>query len=129
MKVLEAKRVAEYFFLMNETNWNKFDDSFYIINRRWFDRWKDYTAYDYIVRFLVDQTKKGSELNHARVMANNSNPGEVSNLQLIMDRKECLQLRNSADRLRFTNAPLKMGLSFEKDYFLVSEGVWRIFRD
>ena len=33
MKVAEAKRVAEYFFLMNETNWNKFDDSFYVINR------------------------------------------------------------------------------------------------
>jgi hypothetical protein len=90
MKVVEAKRVAEYFFLMNETNWNKFDDSFYVINRRWFDRWKDYTAYDYIVRYLVDHTKKGSELNLTRVMANNSNPGEVSNMQLIMDRKECL---------------------------------------
>ncbi len=43
-------------------------------------------------------------------MANNSNPGEISNMQLIMDRKECLQLRNSADRLRFTNAPLKPAL-------------------
>ncbi len=89
-KVAEAKQVAEYFFLMNETNWNKFDDSFYVINRWWFDRWKDYTAYDYIVRFLVENTKKGGELNMTRVMANNSNPGEVSNIQLIMDRKECL---------------------------------------
>lgn len=54
-KIQEAKKVAEYFFLLNETNWNKFDDAFYIINRRWFDRWKDFVAYDYIVRkFLIE---------------------------------------------------------------------------
>ncbi len=63
-KINEAKKIAELFFLLNETNWNKFDDTFFILNRRWFDRWKDYTAYDYIVRFLLEQKKHVNELNH-----------------------------------------------------------------
>jgi len=28
---------------------------FYVIPRRWFDRWKDYVAYDYIVKTLVSK--------------------------------------------------------------------------
>ena len=55
--------MAEYFYLLNETNWNKFDDVFYIVNRRWFDRWKDFVAYDYIVRFLIEQGKRETELS------------------------------------------------------------------
>ena len=50
----ESKRVAELFHLMNQTNWNKFDDRYYIVNKRWFDRWKDFVAYDYIVKTLVE---------------------------------------------------------------------------
>ena len=74
--------MAEYFYLLNETNWNKFDDSFYIINRRWFDRWKDYISYDYIVRFRIEQGKKEAELSINKILSNNSNPGEISNMQL-----------------------------------------------
>ena len=77
---MEAKKIAEYFYLLNETNWNKFDDTFYVINRRWFDRWKDYISYDYIVRFLIEQGKKESELSMNKILSNNSNPGEISNL-------------------------------------------------
>ena len=62
--------------MLNETNWNKFDDVFYVIPRRWFDRWKDYVAYDYIVKTLVS---KDQEINLKRVMANNSNPNEINN--------------------------------------------------
>jgi hypothetical protein len=61
---------------MNETNWNKLDDEFFVIPRRWFDRWKDYVAYDYIVKTLVS---KDQEINMKRVMANNSNPNEINN--------------------------------------------------
>lgn len=47
-KVREVLIIAQYFQIMNETKWNFFDDDFYIINRRWFDSWKGYIAYDYI---------------------------------------------------------------------------------
>ena len=49
-RISESKKVAELFYLLNETNWNKFDDKFFLINKKWLDRWKDYIAYDYIVK-------------------------------------------------------------------------------
>jgi len=55
------------------------DDKFYLINRRWFDRWKDFISYDYIVKQLVELGKKEAELSLNRVLSNTSNPGEISN--------------------------------------------------
>lgn len=125
-KIQEARSVAEYFYLLNETSWNKFDDALYVINRRWFDRWKDFISYDYIVRFLIEQRKQQSDLSVNRIMSNNSNPGEISNVQLFLDRKDYLQLRSPPERLKFCNSPLRQGVTFERDVFLVSEGVWRL---
>lgn len=53
-KTIECVFVAEYFRLMNNTKWNLSDDDFYIINRRWFDHWKNYINYDYIVLKLLE---------------------------------------------------------------------------
>ena len=39
-KVLECVYVAEYFRIMNNSQWNLSDDDFYIVNRRWFDHFK-----------------------------------------------------------------------------------------
>ena len=75
----ETKVIAEYFYLFNETNWNKFDDRFYFINRRWFDRWKDFISFDYIVKQIIELGKSESDLSINRVLQNNSNPQEVSN--------------------------------------------------
>ena len=60
-------RIAELFYLLNDTNWNKFDDKFFLINRRWFDRWKDYISYDYIVKQLVEFGKQESDLSINRL--------------------------------------------------------------
>jgi hypothetical protein len=43
-------------------------------------------------------------------MANNSNPNEINNHQLILDRKEHLQLRNPTEKLKYLNNPMKAGL-------------------
>jgi len=64
---------------LNETNWNKFDDKFFLVNRKWFDRWKDFISYDYIVKLLVELRRPESEISVSRVLSNNSNPGEISN--------------------------------------------------
>lgn len=45
--------IAQIFQHMNETKWNIFDDDFFIVNRRWFDNWKLYVSYDYIMQKLV----------------------------------------------------------------------------
>lgn len=50
LRIKESMKIAELFYLLNDTNWNKFDEKFYLINRRWFDRWKDFISYDYIVK-------------------------------------------------------------------------------
>lgn len=78
-KIWEARRVAEYFYLLNETAWNRHDDAFYVINRRWFDKWKDILQYDYIVRTLIEQGKQVKDISLQRIMANLNSPGEISN--------------------------------------------------
>ncbi|CDW77742.1 spore germination protein ia [Stylonychia lemnae] len=105
-RIMEAKRIAEFFYLLNETNWCKFEDTFYIMNRRWFDRWKDYISYDYIMRFLIEQ--------------------EISNLLLLLDKKDHLQNKlQLGGKINYCNTPLKNGLTQEKDFFLVSESIWK----
>ena len=56
-KVLECVYVAEYFRIMNNSQWNLSDDDFYIVNRRWFDHFKQYISYDYIVFTLLEKKK------------------------------------------------------------------------
>jgi hypothetical protein len=53
---------------LNETNWNKFDDRFYLINRRWFDRWKDFIAFDYIVKHVIELGKSEADLSINRIL-------------------------------------------------------------
>ncbi|TNV85900.1 hypothetical protein FGO68_gene3351 [Halteria grandinella] len=127
-KIQEARRVAEYFYLLNETAWNRYDDAFYVINRRWFDKWKDIVQYDYIVRFLIEQGKQVKDLSIQRIMANKSSPGEISNAQLMMDRKEYLQIRNAGNRLKMCNQPLKIGVVPDRDLFIISEGIWKLLQ-
>ena len=43
---------------MNSTAWNLYDDEYFIINRRWFDNWKNFIQYDYIVLNVLDNNKK-----------------------------------------------------------------------
>jgi hypothetical protein len=114
--------------LLNETTWNKHDDLFYVLNRRWFDKWKDYMQYDYIVRFLIEQGRSIQDISLQRIMSNSTVPGEISNAQLILDKKEFLQLRAPTYKLRMCNQPLKLGVVPERDLFIVSEGIWKLFQ-
>ena len=40
-------------YLMNETKWNAYDDEFFVINKKWFEKWKYYVQYDYIVSHVM----------------------------------------------------------------------------
>jgi len=62
-RVREAMTIAHIFANMNDTKWNTFDDEFYIINRKWFDVWKQFISYDYVVQKLVHERRKISELS------------------------------------------------------------------
>ena len=84
-KVTEVLQVALLFKIMNETRWNVFDDDFYLVNRRWFDAWKQYMAYDYILLKHVTELKKVSELSINQIIVNcNKHPGEIKNFDLVL---------------------------------------------
>ena len=61
-KALECVHVAEFFRVMNNSLWNVQDDEFFIVNRRWFDGWKQYISYDYIVVTLLEKKKDDKPL-------------------------------------------------------------------
>jgi hypothetical protein len=53
----EAIKLAELFYVQNDTQWNLFDDEFYVVNRRWLDKWKAYVQYDYIAKVIIEDKK------------------------------------------------------------------------
>ena len=69
-KINESKAIAEYFYILNQTNWCKFDDKFYLISRRWFDRWKGYVCYDYIIKTLVEERRREQDLSYNLLLQN-----------------------------------------------------------
>lgn len=122
-RIIESKRVAELFYLLNETNWNKFDDKFFLVNRKWFDRWKDFISYDYIVQLLVELGRPESEISVSRVLSNNSNPGEISNNYILLDLRE--HLKNRSSSLSFCNKFLRKDIVPERDLIFLSEPIWK----
>ena len=55
-KAVESIFVAEFFKLMNSGGaWNIYDDEYFVLNRRWFDHWKNHLSYDYIVLKLLEK--------------------------------------------------------------------------
>jgi hypothetical protein len=62
-----------------------------------------------------------------RVLSNNSNPGEISNLQLLIDRREYV-INPKNDKLKYCNYPLRNGLAINRDYYLVPNGIWRYLK-
>ena len=109
---------------MNETNWNKFDDKFFMASRKWFDRWKDFISYDYIVKLVVELGRPEAEVSSSRVLSNNSNPGEISNFHILHDLKE--HFKNRAVGLSFCNRKLRADVVPERDLIFFSEPIWKL---
>jgi hypothetical protein len=90
-KIAESRQIAEYFNVLNQTNWCKFDDKFYLISRRWFDKWKQFVSYDYIVRALVEEGKRESDLSYNRLLNQDPYPGEIFNQPLLLERTQLVR--------------------------------------
>lgn len=54
----ECLTVATFFQVMNETKWLMLDDEFYIVSRRWFENWKGFVSYDYVLRKIVTEQRR-----------------------------------------------------------------------
>lgn len=126
-KIRECLTVAELFFVMNDTKWNVFDDSFYLVGRRWFEHWKSFVAYDYIIAKLIAEKSSINELSKNKIFASgSSNPGEVSNWGLLLEQSKYLNRASNKDDATFT--PLKENINIDRDFIMVPVSIWDFFR-
>ena len=51
----------------NGGHWNTQDDDYFVLNRRWYSQWKNYTAYDYIVKKILETGTGSSRSDYTRV--------------------------------------------------------------
>lgn len=112
--------------MMNETKWNVFDDQFFIVGRRWFEQWKSFVAYDYVVSMLMSQKLGNNELSKNKILTGSSNPGEVSNWGLLLENNKYLNRASAKDDATFT--PLKENLRLDWDFIMIPTAIWDFFR-
>ena len=132
-KALECVFVADFFRIMNNTMWNLHDDDFYVVNRRWFDNWKQYISYDYIVHSLLEKKVKGPEkqfqerlmdLSINQIMNNSKvRPPPVANRNILMESRKYFQRLAGEDL-----APLFETAVMDRDYILICRGLWNYFK-
>ena len=79
--------------LQTSSNWNKFDDTFFVIKKSWMEsRWKEFTAFNYVMSHLASG-KSLDSLNLAQISQNTSNPGEIPNQHLLLENYESFENR------------------------------------
>jgi hypothetical protein len=104
-----------------------FDDEFYVVNRRWLDKWKTYVQYDYIAKILIEDKKQVKDISINKIInSGGSHPGDVTNRFLLMESKD--YYHNRGDDRDYTNYPLKEDSLFSRDYINVSKGIWKIYK-
>lgn len=105
------------------TNWNKFDDEFFLINKKWFDlKWKEFVSFDYVNKLCVEQGKREDELSLNKILSNNSHPQEMSQVHLLLERSENIRNRKAGE---YCNTPLRDHLVPMKDFLIISRSVWK----
>ena len=128
-KALQCIFIAEFFRLMNNTQWNAFDDTFYVLNKRWFDQWKNYVSYEYIVVTLLEKRGIKKQTVYQRIgelsiniMVNNSGqrPKFVTNKNILLDESKyyglfSVQHRSKADE-EVMSTPIYQGAIIDRDY-------------
>lgn len=120
-------KVAEFFFLMNDTTWNLSDDELFVVNRRWFDKWKAYVQYDYIVRHVMDEKRSIKDLSMNKLInSGGSNPGDVTNKFILMESKDFYH--NRLDRCDYCNHPIKEDCIWTWDFITTSKALWKLFK-
>ena len=103
-----------------------FDDEFYIISRRWFDSWKAFVSYDYVLKMIVQELRKFSDLSINKVLqSGRANPGEVCNWTLLLENSRFYNRTAIKEDAHFS--PLKETLIDGKEFFVVPKCVWKLF--
>ena len=111
---------------MNETKWLMLDDEFYCVSRRWFDTWKGFVSYDYVLRKIVTEQRKMADLSINQIMmSGRSNPGEISNWSLLLENGKFYNRSAAKDEPHFS--PLREGMVDGREFFIVPRSVWKFF--
>jgi hypothetical protein len=50
-----------------------------LVSRRWFEKWKDYVCYDYVVKNIVEDGRKEEDLSKNKLIANSSTLPDIFN--------------------------------------------------
>lgn len=91
-KVNEVLLISTLFYVMNESKWNVFDDDFYLVKRGWFEAWKKYICYDYILLKHVTEQRKIQELSLNKIVyESNQYPGYIGNNALTLKESQIYQ--------------------------------------
>ena len=124
-KIEEVLLVSFMMRILNESRWNVHDDDFYLIKRTWFEIWKRYIAYDYIIQRHVTEQKKIEDLSMNQILyVNRQQPGEIHNSALTMDPHKYFN-RHCGKTIQ---TPLKENLTEGKDFIVVPKGIWKYFQ-
>ena len=111
---------------MNETKWLMLDDEFYCVSRRWFENWKGFVSYDYVLRKLVTEQRKIADLSINQMIAQGrSSPGEISNWSLLLENGKFYNRSAMKDDPHFS--PLREGMTDGREFFIVPKSVWKFF--
>lgn len=122
-RIKEAMTIAAIFAHMNETKWNLLDDDFYIVSRKWFESWKVYLSYDYIMIRLVQERRKVSDLSVNQIMLNGKvSPGEVQNWTLVLDTQRYYNRSSKAGDAIHT--PLRDNVQDGREFIVVPKSAW-----
>ena len=102
------------------------DDDFYLVSRRWFEAWKGFVSYDYVLRKIVTEQRQMQDLSINQIISQGrSNPGEVSNWSLLLENGKFYNRSATKDEPHYT--PLRDGMTDGKEFFIVPKSVWRFF--
>lgn len=131
---------------MNKTSWSSHDDEMYVIPQTWFDKWKNYTNFDYYMSktaYILADKKENKEffdktetyikdeiIKHfeSTYLIGNSNnyPGAINNNSLLYERSLHLQDENHVDS--HLNYNIKEYLIEGQDFIVVSKIIWEFFK-
>lgn len=141
----EAFYIANLFYIMNQTTWSNLEDDYYIISQGWFEKWKTYTNFDYLIsktKYILSDKKEDREffketeplildqiVKHfeSTMLISNSSlfPGQVSNSGLIYERS--LHLADDHTTSSHLNYNIKDNLIEGQDFIVVSQTIWMYF--
>lgn len=111
--IQEAQEVKK-FFESFETEFNDpKNSSFYIISRKWLDKWKRFVSFDAVTKGL----------NPNEQFFGQAHPGRI-NHDLIDDDPRFVSTLDYPEDKSFTNVLLKDALQEGRDYHLITEAAW-----